>query len=814
MKLSKLFAVVLAGCAMNAPYAIAQPQQTNIALGKSVTFSAPPNYSLSNDEDDIRQLTDGKYVSLGPLQEVENTRAIWVQKGTVGWSKVMPLVITIDLGSVQPISGVSYSTAAGISDVQWPTAIYLSVSDDNKTWRAAGDLMQLSRKNGAPPVGKGYANFRFTTRDLQTKGRYLALSVVQQPYAFVDEIEVYKGDETWLNRPLTTPVFTDVKERTKTALIATLATNRVQSDADAVRAAIAASGLSAAQRSTLAARLDDALQTPLFPETLPLDFKTILPLDEMHRKVLAVHGELLKAQGFAPLTVWKTHRYAWLPLVAKPARGAKPQLSISMLKNQFRSDALLLTNAGSTPITATVQLKNAPRGAQTGWLQLLATQWTDTRESLPVADALLPLDAQNGIYRVTIPAGMTRKLWLTVDSSKVPAGDYRSTLEVSSGAQTTIVPLALNVSARAMKAPRLATFFWDYLNGGSGMPAITEKNQAALQKVMRSHFVNTIWSTNIVLPRPSAADFDADGNLKNPLDFTKFDEWIAMWPDARAYYVYAAVNYDFAGAKMGTPEFNARVASWAKVLSAHMKELGKKPQQLGLLLVDEPFTDERDARVVGWAEPIAAAAPELTLFSDPIWERPDQTKTPAAITLMDVLCFHIPVYYQGGEPVRDFVQKLRADGKTIWLYQATGPIRAYDPQLSYRQLAWHSFSIGGSGVGSWALADTGGAPTSWTEYSLSHTSYAPIFVGETSANTSLHWEAMREGAQDFEELAMLQDAIQSSKDAAWKKQAQQVLSDAVQSVTANWDAKRAWTSERDPNLTDAALQKVRALLGR
>src|SRR5690606_34394865 len=180
-----------------------------------------------------------------------------------------------------------------------------------------------------------------------------------------------------------------------------------------------------------------------------------------------------------------------------------------------------------------------------------------------------------------------------------------------------------------------------------------------------------------------------------------------------------------------------------------------KPQQLGLLLVDEPYTDERDSRVVGWARPIAAAAPELTLFSDPIWERPDQIKTPESLTLMDVLCFHIPVYYRGGEPVRDFVQKLRASGKTIWLYQATGPVRTYDPQLSYRQLPWHSFSIGGTGVGAWALADTGGALTSWTEYSLSNTSYAPIFVDETSVYTSLHREAMREGTQDFEELSML-----------------------------------------------------------
>lgn len=805
----KVLLALLAGCCLCASCAIAQSQPINIALGKTVTFSAPPNYSLSNDPDDIKQLTDGKYSSLGPLQEVENTRAIWVQKSTVGWSKVMPLIITIDLGSVQPISGVSYSTAAGQSDVTWPRAIFLAVSDDNKTWHSAGELIHLSRKNGLPPE-KGYANYRFITHDLKTKGRYVAFNVAQLPYAFVDEIEIYKGDDAWLNQPAGGRVIPDLKNWMKDVLPPAMVLRRVQLDADAVKAEVNASDVSTSRKSTFNTRLDNDVAAAEKIETLPPDFKAILPLNDAHRDVLSIHGELLAAKGFSPLTVWKQERYQWLPLLAVPEKQNAPQLNITMLRNQFRADAFLLTNASGKSQTATLQLKSIPRGAQNGWLKVSSVEWTDTAQSVPVADALLPIEAKNNIYQIEIPAGMTRKVWISIDSSRLPAGDYKSTFDVSAGSQKTTVPFTINVASLAMKKPRMSLSVWDYTN--TYFAGITPQNRMAALEMMRSHFVDTTWATSSALPRPEAADFDAQNNLKAKPDFSNFDQWIALWPDARHYFVYPAVSDSFAGSKMGTPEFNARVGSWVKVLSAHMKELGKNPQQLGLLLVDEPHTDAQDAIIAAWAKAINAAAPEITLFEDPIWLRPDQTKIQDAINDVDLLCFHIPVFKDGGDEVKAYAEKLLKQGKELWLYQATGPVRLYDPQLSYRQLAWHSYSIGGTGQGYWAFGDTGGVPTSWNEYAADYVTYAPVFVDKNTVYSSLHWEAVREGVEDYEELAMLQDAINSSQDADWKKQAQQVLDNAVKTVTGAWDSSRDWQKKNDANLTDAALQKIQEFL--
>jgi hypothetical protein len=71
---------------------------------------------------------------------------------------------------------------------------------------------------------------------------------------------------------------------------------------------------------------------------------------------------------------------------------------------------------------------------------------------------------------------------------------------------------------------------------------------------------------------------------------------------------------------------------------------------------------------------------------------------------------------------------------------------------------------------------------------------------------------VREGVEDYEELAMLKDAIAASGNAAWKAQAQHTLDNAVQAITGIWNAAHYATGEGDPYLADTQLQKVREIL--
>ena len=146
-----------------------QPTHKNIALGKPYTMNRSPDYSATADPDDKTQLTDG--MSFG---------SDWSLKTTVGWIRARrpprKVAVTVDLGTVEPIRGVSLASAAGYGMVEWPSAILILVSDDGKEWHSLGDLTILSAIHGVPPE-TGKAGHRYWTDRFKAHGRYVQFLV-------------------------------------------------------------------------------------------------------------------------------------------------------------------------------------------------------------------------------------------------------------------------------------------------------------------------------------------------------------------------------------------------------------------------------------------------------------------------------------------------------------------------------------------------------------------------------------------------------------------------------------------------------------
>ena len=157
--------------------------QENIALGASYTLDPAPNYEHSTDDADGEQLTDGVYTE----------GYFWTQLSTVGWQDQKPVIVTLDLGTVMPIRGVSFSTAAGLADVRWPLAIRIFTAGEDRLFHEVGDLVELSAEHGSPPATE-YGTHRYWTDQLRTHGRHVSLVVWNEPFTFVDEIEIYGGE--------------------------------------------------------------------------------------------------------------------------------------------------------------------------------------------------------------------------------------------------------------------------------------------------------------------------------------------------------------------------------------------------------------------------------------------------------------------------------------------------------------------------------------------------------------------------------------------------------------------------------------------
>lgn len=785
---------------------MARPPGENIARGCPVTFGTAPNYGYSTDPGDATQLTDGEY----------SAGYFWVQKSTVGWCHVSPVVITIDLGKAQPIGGLSYNTAAGCAGVGWPSGILVIVSDDEKTWRYVDDLLVLAAKNGLPAADR-YSVYRYVSGDFKTRGRYVRLAVgAPSGFTFCDEIEVYRGPEALLSQEPTSQIVTaDIKE-----LVSNLATRsgvfwRLTTDLTTARTAIGTSKLPEAEKNRLLPRLQAAEQElPKLPLPDPETFRAILPLNDTHARILSVYGPLLRARGLPSFFAWKKNRFDYLtPTEAPAVAPSSVSLSVEMMGNEFRSDAFLLTNATEEPVNATVRVQGLPGAPRPSWLSVSAVPWTDTSQRVPIAAALPEARYDGGTFRVPVPAGMTCKVWLTIDSSSLKPGSHKGNLVVEGAGHRIRVPFGLRVSPVKMGRPRLSVGMWDYTNG-KGAYGIAERNLTSAIEMMRSHFVDSPWATQSVLPWPEARDFDANHQLMKPLDFSAFNEWVKRWPNARHYLVFANVldRSVFAGERMGTASFNARVGAWAKAIAEHAQAIGLKPKQLGLLLVDEPSANENDEFIAGWAQPIKAVAPEITLFEDTAWERPDLAKIQEAITLADILCPYLGRWYTGGDAAQQYYQQRRAAGQKVWFYQASGPAKLFDPYRYHRLQAWECFRYGAVGMGFWAFGDPAGAKTSWNEYTATGSPYTPVFLGTDDVTDGTHWQAVREGVEDFEYLAMLRDAADRTKDADLRAQAKVLLAEAPGKVVGPYQPDVSWSREEDRTLADTYRLKALGLL--
>jgi hypothetical protein len=521
----------------------------------------------------------------------------------------------------------------------------------------------------------------------------------------------------------------------------------------------------------------------------------------------------MRAQGLPEFCAWRKHRYDPMSPHEVPSQlPGVPGLDITMMKGEVRADACLLTNASDRAMDVQIKI-DFPDSPHPAGLSVSAVPWTDTVQRMPVSAALPETAVQNGAFVVSVPAGITNKIWFTVDSTDMNPGTYLGAVIIEAPEYHERLPFRIRVSPIAMGRPRLSLGMWDYTDG-PGAYGVTEKNMQAAIALERSHGVDSPWAKASALPWPSATEFDEEGNLRTALSFAAFDEWVQRWPDARNYLVFAAVGRSFAGAGIDAPEFAPRVGSWARALAQHMRDLKLDASQLGLLLVDEPSTDEQDATIVAWATAIKAGAPELTLFQDPCWVQPGQAKLQEAITLADIVCPQLAIFHSGGPSAIQYYEQRRDAGQRLWFYQCAGPARVFDPSRYHRLTAWHAFRHGASGIGFWAFGDTGGGASSWNEYAGTRTAFTPAFIGVDQVTDGIHWQAVREGIEDYEYLSMLRDAASRTENSGLRAEAERLLHEAPEAVIGQYRPEWAWVPGIDRAQPDIYRLRVLALLER
>ena len=764
------------------------PPGENVAIDKAYTLSPRPNYSYSTDQGDATQLTDGIY-SVGYF---------WVQKSTVGWSKRAP-EITIDLGEVVPIAGLSFNTAAGVAGVAWPVAISIFVSDDAKEWWPAGDLVALSSAGGVPaPVG--YSVHRYWTDRINTYGRWVKLMIAAGgPYTFCDEIEVYRGPDELLAAAREGEATTNPREVFLGTVVDAGVRYAVTVDMAEVRKAVEQADIQQPRKDKLIEKLDAAEEDAAAASGFGTSQAATVPLNASHADMLAIRSELWRAQKLPRLSVWQNCR--WDPLGADdtpPEDAGKPALNITLMGNEVRSEAINITSAADDPVHLSITCHGLRGGRAPRYTTLAAVAWTAVRGGRLIASALPEAQRSREGWQVTVTPGLTQQLWFMVDSSTLPPGSYEGTVDIAAGdVQVASIPVHIRVSEIAM--PDELTLIlggWDYTN--TFTYGVTPDNREAVVKFLQSYHINGPWATTGVLP---FGKHDAEGNMTETPDTSRMDEWLARWPGAKRYYVFN----NFRTPVADTPAAKRRVAEWIHFWADYFRERGLEPSQLALHIFDEAHALESDAVIISWAEVLQEAEPQVVLWSDPTWKDP-RKMTPEYPALMDVLCPNRPMWISNRAVFEQYYADQREAGRTLSFYSCSGPVRHLDPYSYHRLQAWDCFRVGAVESFFWAMGDTGGA-SSWNEFAAERTGYSPQFIGATDCTTSKHMEAIRESAYDYEYLIMLRDAVgaaeQAGRDDAILQKARALLAEGPLRVLTAEDVDRwGWLDDKDRSIAD------------
>jgi len=719
----------------------------NIALGAKYTLSPRPSYVHCTEPGDATQLTDGQLVE----------GHFWTQKGTVGWRSVPYVTVTVDMGRVEPISGVSWRTAAGAAGVSWPAAIRIHVSYDGKTYHDVGDLVRLDESE--PPRPSGYAVRTLVTHKLRTHGQYIRfMGILSGAYLFVDEVEVFRGPDSLLQASAGGTPVKSLEEARDHWRMESAIRRRFEADATGLAKVIGASGLPAAVKENLGKRAteirDDLLRTRSVPQAPT--FRAILPFNDRHADLFGIQARVWKETGHGPLTAWAA--CPWDPLELFPAAlpSAAGQIEVHTMRGEFRCAAFNLANTTDKPIRVSIRFAGIPEVPTPAYVTVCEVPWTDTVAGQPVAAALPDAPRTADGWQVSVLPGLIRQVWLTFHVTDLPAGEHRGNVVVETeGSADLRLPLRLHVYPLSFPArTTLQVGGWSYTDGPS-VYAITPANHKPLVEHLRSRFVNAPWATAAVM---SAFTFGESNPPRIELDTRRFDDWLDQWPDAAAYFVFSAVGNTFAGAKIGTEAFNQRVGIWISAWVKHLEKRGVQPDQLGLLLVDEPRTHEHDDVIIPWAKAIRAAEPRVRIWEDPIYHKPADGR-PEMYELSHILCPNRPMWLAADKSFAEFYLDQQKRGRTLQLYSCSGPARLLDPYSYYRLQAWHCWKIGATGSFFWAFGDAGRTPSSWNEYLAPSGPYTPLFLDAQSITAAKQMEGIRESVEDYEYFVMLRQAV-------------------------------------------------------
>ncbi len=364
-----------------------------------------------------------------------------------------------------------------------------------------------------------------------------------------------------------------------------------------------------------------------------------------------------------------------------------------------------------------------------------------------------PLPVMNEARVIRVAPGESRQVFLSVDSSALPPGDYSATMQLrphDSELPLKAIPLRLTVlPVRLPERMPIATFNWDYA-----------RNERYVEDLAAHH------TNSYLLNTATRMTFDAEGNVTGEADWSSYDKLLQVkLRHARAnggiiVFSYGIVR-DFETRMRSQHGWEFMSAPWEKAFRAwvaeferHMREdIGMTHEEYAVQIWDEATHTNAELALRG-GQLCREVVPEMRLCMDGA-QSPDEVRMLDPV--VDLWIPHQTALYarDWSEELREVYRQIAEAGEPVWTYTCSTNMKMLSPLDYYRLKEWRVWDLGLGGSCYWAYNSWRGDP--WDDFDGEIADCGSIYDGPSGPVTSRRWEATRDGREDYMAMHRLRE---------------------------------------------------------
>jgi len=485
--------------------------------------------------------------------------------------------------------------------------------------------------------------------------------------------------------------------------------------------------------------------------------------------------------------VWASDPLVKIFKDTKPPSNYTRSIVIDAARNEYAAAQFAVTALSTTPgIHLRLLPLEGPKGYRISY-RANFVGFVPVKKNTPNTPSdelirLAPFDAPDPLLEgsiIDIREGETQPIWITAFiPSNAPAGDYDGEIVVISARMNSTISIALHVYPVTLTSERnlwLTNWFNAYgVATSHRITAWSEEHWLLIEKyarMMADHRQNVI-----ITPIFDLIKFIRDPNGSLRCDFSNFDRWVELFmragvtgriegghlagrsdwnaidfdsPVITVYNPDGSVAYTQASMKTTSADYYNFLAQFLPRLQQHLNDRGWTSSYIQHL-ADEPISaNSASYRILaGYVRQLAPKLKRLDANQD--------------VDLIGALDIWVPILHEF-DLQQDFYAQRRDAGEETWFYTCLAPTGRYPnrfidyPLIKARILHWINFRYNLSGYLHWGLNYWSGDPFKDIEPSnLPPGDAFIIYPGDDGPLSSIRFETLRLGVQDFELLKALE----------------------------------------------------------